>query len=59
MATLLKQTVEKLLRGRSAALPLVRKLNVPNAVHLGFSLACALHLDLLLTFFNSPLEDFS
>jgi len=46
------QAVEKLLRVRSAALPLARKLNV-LAVRLASSLACALHPGLLLTFFNS------
>jgi hypothetical protein len=46
------QAVEKLLRGRSAVLPLAQKLNVLQ-VRLAFSLACALHPGLLVTFFNS------
>ena len=48
------QVVENLLRGQSAALPLAQNLNVPR-VRLGFSLACALHLGLLMTFFNNLL----
>lgn len=45
---------EKLLRGRSASLPLVRNLDVA-LLRLGLSLACAYHPGLLATFFNNLL----
>lgn len=43
--------MEKLLRGRSAALPLAQKLNVA-LLRLAPSLACALHPGLLATLFK-------
>jgi len=49
------QVVENLLRGQSAALPLTQNLNVQR-VRLGFSFVCALHLGLLVTFFNNLLD---